>query len=290
MKNIFLYIFLSLPFALMGKVAITGKVIPWKSIDEIDEFEFILILGKDTIYQNTFDYKILNAPGQYQLELFKIEIDQKPGLLKSYFSYGKRGVRRFWHVENHSVRLNARENNLEIECHLQLYDTGQVHISEYTIKKIYPTPENLKLYPIWDYKLGLTPTYTIRNNSRYLLYGQCSDGNFDGNLFKESQEKDYKRYYTGAYDLDLTPKGPLYDMSQATTWIRDDRENQKKFKIFEPGRYKYVVRLGFLPYELSSSFGELPYFSVMSNVQDITSRHYVKEYFELIDEFKIEKL
>jgi hypothetical protein len=161
-------------------------------------------------------------------------------------------------------------------------------LSALTIHKIYTLPEGLILIPVWDYKVESNPKYIISNNSGYLVYGQSDDGYCEGILYKKGSLGNYERYYTGGYDYDRRAENPLYNGSEMTTTIRDHRQSKQKFLLSEKGQYRYVVGLGFEPYELNSEYGRKPFFSIeQAKASSGDSHKYIKEYFELSDEFEI---
>ena len=301
-KYLIVLIFLQLPVFIIGQVSIVGKIITWKTIDEIDAAQILLTLNRDTLLFNTYEKQAFSLPGQYPLELFKLNSAQIHGRLKTVIRYGKFGDNKNWYMKENEVQLSGREYRIEIEYHFQEYSgatekisadryytyPNEEKLSALTIHKIYKLPEGLILIPVWDYKVESNPKYIISNNSGYLIYGQAGDGYCEGILYKKGSLGNYERYYTGGYDYDQRAENPLYNGTEMTSTIRDHRQPQQKFLLSEPGQYRYVVRLGFAPYELSSRYGSMPFYSIEhAKVSSVDSDKYIKEYFELSDEFEI---
>jgi hypothetical protein len=274
----------------MSQIEIVGKVIPWKIIDNnIEAFEIVVTIDNDTLLFEDYTSESIGKPSQYPEVLFKVYCPHQHGQLQSTIRYGQAGNKENWSLEIHEVKLTGREEQIEIEYHFQeYYETGEEFLSEFTFKKIYKLPDDLFLKSVWNYKIESTARYIISNSSGYLLYGQSDEGYCEGILFKESETGDYEQYYTGGYNYSRNAECPLYNESVLVSTIRDGRRSQDKFLITEPGHYMYAVRLGFGPYELNSEFGHKPFYSVeQANAPATNNIKYIKEYFELTDEFEI---
>lgn len=288
MKQINTLILFLMPFMVLGQIDITGRVIPWKTIDQIESFEILLQLNNDTLLNQEFQTSAVQNPGQYPIDLFHVKSDQMHGTLSCIFRCRRAGNKDYWQFEKHQVLQRGTEQYMEIEFHLQEYEGGQEFLEEFVIKKVFPTPTGLSLMPLWKPEMEASPKYLIANTSRFTVYGQSADGYFEGVLYKQNEDGQFKRYYTGGYNLEKNPEGPLFADQEKTSTIRNHALVKNKFKIKEPGVYRYVVRLGFKPYELSTDYGSIPYFSVDYPVNSGTTRRSVKEYFELSEVFQIE--
>ncbi len=278
------------PLFSWSQIPIVGIVRPLKDIDDnIEVFEIVLTLNNDTLLFKEYTRESIGKPGQYPAELFKVYYLPQHGQLKCSIRYGKAGYMSGGTTKFHEVKVSGRELRIEIEYYFQEYESGTEYLSEFTFKKIYKLPEALLLIPVWDYKIESNPRYIISNSSGYLLYGQSNEGYCEGMLFKEAENGKYERYYTGGHNTSRNAERPLYNESELVSTIRDSRRSDK-FLITEPGKYLYTVRLGFEPYELSTGFGIKPWYSADRVMNpDSECYMYIKEYFELSEEFQIKQ-
>lgn len=283
----------------IGQIKISSKVIPWKTLDNLDSLKIILQTNDREILKSTFyvdEFKHID--GEYPRIIFEYDLNESTRNLEFKVSYKyKKGTRgasdQFSHFEILNIPINNREERIELEIHFQKYYNEEFNVSSkesidrLVAKKVYELPEEIKLIRNWEPKESNNPKYFIQNNTSYKLYGVGSDGKFEGELFRITNDT-VKQVYTGGYNLSNEPSKQLYKENYVLSSIRDHRETDNKFKILNRGKYTYRVYLGFYPYEHNSRFGETPFFSVNKNDCLILSgKHKIYEYFELKDEFEI---
>ena len=292
-----------------GQISISGKVIPWKNLDNLDSLRVSIHSIKSEIFTSTIPVdKFKHIDGEYPRKIFDIDIDITERNLKFEVSYKyKKQLGRtsdgFSKLEVINVPISYREERIELEIHFQKYSTerrriteggkgnnysSKEQISKLVVKKIYKLPEGIQLIRSWEPLLSNTPKYFIQNNSKYKLYGQSEDGKFEGILYK-NENNTLNQIYTGGYNYDYEPSKQLYSNNYSLSYIRDHRETDNKYKLISEGEYLYKVYLGFLPYESSDRFGKTPTFSVnKERCFDYGEKYRIYEYFELVDKFEIE--
>ena len=283
----------------IGQIEISSKVIPWKTLDNLDSLKIILQTTNGEIFDSIFFVDEFNhIDGEYPRTIFKLDLDELTRNLEFKVSYKyKKDIRgtfdQFSNFEILTIPINNREERIELEIHFQKYYIEEFNMSSYekihrlVAKKIYKAPKEIKLIRNWEPDNSRHPKYFIQNNSTFKLYGVAGDGRFEGELFRIIDET-IKQVNTGGYNLSEEPSKALYSDNYVLSSIRDHRETNNAYQISENGNYLYRVYLGFYPYQEDNKFGTVPFFSVIKNDCSIQNgKHRIYEYFELKDKFEI---
>ena len=300
MKYLSIIVFALFQFSnCIGQIEISSKVIPWKTLDNLDSLKIILESTDSEILKSTFSFdEFKHIDGEYPRTIFEFDFDELTRNLKFKVSYKyKKSIRgssgQFLHFEILNIPINNREERIELEIHFQKYYdeefniTSKERIDRLVAKKIYKLPEEIKLIRNWEPAISNHPKYFIQNNTTFKLYGVSGDGKFEGELFRITNDI-IKQIYTGGYNLSNKPSKQLYKNNYVLSSIRDHRETNNEYKIGEKGNYLYRVYLAFQPYEENNRFGKIPFFSVNKkdcSIQNV--KHRIYEYFELKDKFEI---
>jgi len=257
----------------IGQIKISSKVIPWKTLNNLDSLKVILQTPNNEIFRSTFSVDQFNhIDGEYPRTIFEFNLDESIRNLRFEVSYkykaNSRGASdQFSNIEVINVLINNREERIELEIHFQKYYddefnlTSKERIVRLVAKKIYHLPKEIKLIRNWEPFVSIHPKYFIQNNSSFKLYGVSGDGKFEGELFRMYSDS-ILQVYTGGYDYSQKPSKQLYRDNYVVSSIRDHREIDNRFRIKESGNYIYRVYLGFYPYEHDKRYGGTTTYSV----------------------------
>lgn len=282
-----------------AQVSVSAKVIPWKYLDNLDSLKITVKSSTKELLKKAYSVKeFYKKDTYYRHTLFRFELNEFVNNITFEVSYKYRQefnsrTENFSHPIIITSKMNSREERVELEIHFQKYYDEKFNVSskekieELVIKKIYSLPVGISLIRAWNPQQSANPKYIIQNDTRFKLYGQAADGKFEGQLYR-IVDNQFEQVRTGGYIEDLEPSKQLYRDNHTVSNLRDHREIDNKFRIKDAGEYLYKVYLGFLPYESSSRFGDMPYYSVNKNeFYDYFSKNKIYEYFELTDKFVI---
>ena len=283
----------------IGQIKISSKVIPWKTLDNLDSLKILLQTTNGEVLNSTFSVdQFKHIDGEYPRTIFEFDLAESTQNLNFKVCYKyKSGIRgasdKYSYFEELNIPINNREERVELEIHFQKYyneefnATSKEIIDKLIAKKVYRLPKEIKLIRNWEPAISNHPKYFIQNNSSYKLYGISGDGKFEGELFRSTNDS-IQQVYTGGYNLSNEPSKQLYKENYSESFIRDHREIDNRFKIQNKGKYIYRVYLAFYLYDHNNRFGETPFYSVRKNdCSNHNEKHRIYEYFELKDEFEI---
>lgn len=207
-------------------------------IENFDRYDYRLIRLESNEIEDTIfriiapvDFKKRQEIGRVEINegSYRLEIALRP-VLNNYF-------------ENHKYEfeVNGKEKRVEVSFYF-----GKRKFEEIVVKRIYPSPKEIEIFPIGSYYKGEPLLFKISNNSDTIFYGQSQNGYFQGNLFRRNLhvKEEWVKINLGCYKFTPEQEKPLSKNSHVFSWIPDCRVESGIAKQQAPGEYKLTISVG----------------------------------------------
>lgn len=269
MRTILRYCFLLSWFISTAQLPVKVKFSKGDEIELTKDFRLLLIGTNQTTI--AFDSQTDELKKTYEIELSNLEN------ITASFEY--RTENEPWTNIEYPISIESGLMRLEILLSFRLNDSNIEYLREFTVNKYFST-DRIIIEPVFEREIGSQPVFMLVNNSDSVYYGKSETNHFYGQI---SQLMLFEQTELGwidhpfSYCLSTVLEKPLEPLDTAFSWSPSYNPGDE-FRIKRPGRYKYVVDLGFDNYR-----NGIPLNLVNSGMPQLRTRNFL----ELETEFEI---